>query len=252
MEQLDNARGGYRFLTGIPPFSSGAAASDGFEIVHVTLTRPVAWRDGFARIDRLLGEAGRPRQALCAIALRSPAPMSRDGFDEFNAGYRALLADWDILVGDHNPVARTNVAPIHRAPDKVSLYSFAYTVPAEGTDTTFVIAGAADAEVIQSPASMRIVRDGETGDDAMAEKSAHVMARMDERLRALGLAWADVTRTNIYTVHGLRAYLSETILAPLEAAAIHGIHWHLAHPPIAGLAFEMDVRGVRQDLWLQP
>ena len=141
---------------------------------------------------------------------------------------------------------------IHGAPAEFSLYSFAYTVAAEAVGATFVIAGAADADVTQSPAGIRIVRDGETGDDAMAEKAAYVMARMDERLRALGLAWADVTRTNVYTVHGLRAYLSETILAPLEAAAIHGIHWHLAHPPIAGLAFEMDVRGVCREHWLRP
>jgi hypothetical protein len=33
-------------------------------------------------------------------------------------------------------------------------------------------------------------------------------------------------------------------------AAIHGIHWHLSHPPIAGLIYEMDLRGVRREMRL--
>jgi hypothetical protein len=35
-------------------------------------------------------------------------------------------------------------------------------------------------------------------------------------------------------------------------AAIHGVHWHLAHPPIGSLAFEMDLRGVRRETRLTP
>ena len=42
--------GGYRFLPGIEPYSSGAVALPGYEIVHVTLCAPVPWRDGFALI----------------------------------------------------------------------------------------------------------------------------------------------------------------------------------------------------------
>ena len=51
MELLDNARGGYRFLTGIPAFSSGAAAMPGFEVVRVTLNHPLPYRSGFDAID---------------------------------------------------------------------------------------------------------------------------------------------------------------------------------------------------------
>jgi len=107
----DVSAGGYQFLPGISAFSSGVVASPGWEIVHATLSAPVPWRDGFTRIDRHLREAGRPRAALCGIELRSPAPFSFGGFDEFNQGYRALLAEWKILVGDDNPLPRTNVAP---------------------------------------------------------------------------------------------------------------------------------------------
>src|SRR5262245_63795181 len=92
MSQIPSARdvvaGHYRFLPGIAPFSSGAAAVSGYQVVHATLRSPIPWRDGFALIDRHLRAEGRPRAALCAIELRSPAPFTFDGFDAFNAGYQ--------------------------------------------------------------------------------------------------------------------------------------------------------------------
>src|SRR5215475_13918602 len=116
MSQMPPARdvtaGNYRFLPGIAPFSSGAAATSDCQVVHATLRAPIPWRDGFALIDRHLRAEGRPRAALCAIELRSPAPFSFDGFDTFNAGYRALLTEWKLLVDGENPIARTNVAPV--------------------------------------------------------------------------------------------------------------------------------------------
>jgi hypothetical protein len=74
-----------------------------------------------------------------------------------------------------------------------------------------------------------------------------VMAVMQARLAGLGATWADVTQVDVYTVHPLEAFLATDILAPMGPAAIHGIHWYLSHPPIAALAFEMDLRGVRRE-----
>ena len=84
----------------------------------------------------------------------------------------------------------------------------------------------------------------------MAEKAAHVMGIMAARLAGLGAGWADVTGVNVYTPEVLQPYLAETVLAPMGATAIHGVHWHMAHPPIEGLAYEMDVRGVTRELRL--
>ena len=67
----DVSAGSYRFIPGISAFSSGVVADSGWEIVHATLAAPVPWRDGFARIDRHLREAGRPRAALCGIDIWS-------------------------------------------------------------------------------------------------------------------------------------------------------------------------------------
>src|SRR5262245_46163129 len=97
MQTTNVPAGGYRFLPGITPFSSGVVATSGHQVVHATLRAPLPWRDGFALIDRHLAAEQRPRAALCAIELRSPEPFSFEGFDSFNTGYRALLAEWKIL-----------------------------------------------------------------------------------------------------------------------------------------------------------
>lgn len=140
----DCPNGGYRFLPGISAFSSGTVAMPGHEIVHVTLASPLPWRDGFVRIDRHLRGENRPRTALCGIELRSPQPFTFDGFAEFNEGYRGLLKEWNILVGEDNPIPRTNVAPVAAAPSEPSLYAFAYTVPGTTPAPTFIVAGAGE------------------------------------------------------------------------------------------------------------
>src|SRR5437763_7239020 len=165
--------GGYRFLPGIEPYSSGAVALPGYEIVHVTLCAPVPWRDGFALIDRHLREKSRPRTALCAIALRIPKALSFDGFAEFNAGYLEQLVAWGLLLVDGaNPIARTNVAPLVGAPLSPSLYAFAYAAPGATARTTFVVAGSGEGDRLNSDT---ILRRGGTSAEAIRQKAAFVM-----------------------------------------------------------------------------
>lgn len=240
----------YRFLPGGDPYSSGAVATPGWEVVRVTLESPVPWREGFAAIERHLRGLGRPRTALCAIELRVPTPLTFTGFAEFNRGYRALLGEWGLLVDGRNPVARTNVAPMVAPPSEPSLYAFSHTVSAEGPDRpTFVAAGSG--ELRPGPASRAsVVRPDETSAGAMREKATYVMSVMQARLAGLGATWAHVTAVGIYTVHPLESFLATEILAAMGPAAVHGVHWYLSHPPIAGLAYEMDLRGVRRELRL--
>jgi hypothetical protein len=240
----------YRFLPGGEPYSSGVVATRGWEMVHATLQTPVPWRDGFRGIERHLGALGRPRVALAAIELRVPAPLTFAGFAEFNQGYRALLGEWGLLVDGRNPVARTNVAPVVGPPSEPSLYAFSYTVAAGPAGRpTFVAAGSGELRPGQSSRA-GVVRPDETSPDAMREKAAYVMGVMQTRLAGLGAAWADVTAVDIYTAHPLESFLATDILAAMGPAAIHGVHWYLSHPPIAGLAYEMDLRGVRQEVRL--
>jgi hypothetical protein len=242
----------YRFLPGGDPYSSGVVATAGWEVVRATLPAPMPWRAGFARIERRLRKLGRPRTALCAVELRVPSPLTFAGFAEFNRGYRALLGEWGLLVDGRNPVARTNVAPVVGPPPEPSLYAFSYTVAAPGPSRpTFVAAGSGELRAGQASRA-GIVRPDDTSPGAMREKASYVMGVMSGRLAGLGATWADVTAVGVYTPHPLESVLATEILAVMGPAAIHGVQWHLAHPPIAGLAFEMDLRGVRREVRLSP
>jgi hypothetical protein len=240
----------YRFLPGGEPYSSGAVATPGSEVVHVTLQAPVPWREGFAAIERHLRAVGRPRTALCAIELRIPTPLTFAGFGRFNRDYRALLGEWGLLVDGRNPIARTNVAPVVGAPPEACLYAFSHTVPDQtGSRPTFVAAGSGELRAGQASRA-GIVRPDDTSPDAMREKAVYVMDVMQARLAGLGGTWADVTAVGVYTAHPLEGFLATEVLAVMGPAAVHSVHWYLSHPPIAGLAFEMDLRGVRRELRL--
>jgi hypothetical protein len=247
MPLIENAPGGYRFLEGIEPYSSGVVAAPGYEIVHASLPAPLVWREGFLLIEEHLRRLGRERAALCAVELRSPRPFTRAGFVEFNGDYVKLLDAWGLLVDGRNPIARTNVAPARNPPPEPSLFAFSYTVPAAAElPPTFVVAGAGDLR--GGPLlTAQIVRPNETGVDAMVEKAAYVLRAMTSRLEGLGVGWGRVTTTDVYTVQPLSPLLVETVADAISPAAARGICCHFTRPPIEGLEFEMDVRGVRRE-----
>ena len=247
---LSNSRGGFSFLRGGSAYSAGVVAGPGFTIEHVRLARAIPLTAGFQLVEGHLRAAGRPLWALCAVALRSPEPFSFAGFKEFNAGYVGVLKSWDILVDGVNPVARTNVAPEIGPPPKPSLYSFAYTVPAENAQPAFVVSGAGEMPEGSAGAN-DIVRRGETTPDAMGAKVRCVLGLVEGRMRGLGASWDRVTATNIYTVHDVNALLAREVLPYIGAAGQHGVTWHCARPPIVEIEYEMDLFGGTRETVIQ-
>ena len=250
MQLLDNFSGNYRFLTGIAPYSAGVVAMPGYEIIHVTLQTPLPYVQGFDVIEQYLAAQGRPLQTLCAVELRLPKAPSFQGFIDFNGGYRNLLTARNLLLGEHNPIARTNVAPAVQSPTEPVLYAFSYTVPSSSAaiDPTFVVAGAGDLRDQAQLTPDAVVRPGETSMHALLEKATTVMTVMHERLTGLQRNWTQATAVDIYTAQPIQPLLSQVIFPVIGRAAIHGVHWFYSHPPIADLLFEMDLRGVRQEL----
>jgi len=248
MPLLEQPAGGYRFLPGIGAYSCGAVSNPGFEIVHVTFQQPIAYRSGFARIEKLLAAHQRPKTALCGIELRSPKPYSFSGFAEFNAEYAKVLEGWDVFVNGVNPVARTNVAPVLDPPSEPALYGFSFARPcAPDLRPTFVVAGAG--ELPEGALSREaIVALGDTSPHGLLTKSRFVMDVMQCRLRDLGVEWPSVTTANAYTAHSLTPLLPE-ILGPMGSAGVHGVHWHYCRPPIEEIEYEMDMRGTRTELY---
>lgn len=250
MSLIDHPLGGYRFLPGIAPYSCGVVSAPGFEIVHATLHRPVPYRRGFEVIGRHLASEGRPKAALCGIELRSPCPFSFGGFAEFNAGYARILGGWGLFVEGANPVARTNVAPEVDPPREPVLYGFSYSRPCDPLlPPTVVVAGAGELPEGVLTAE-GIVRAGDTSPEGIAAKATFVMDLMEHRLRGLGGDWPTVTAIDIYTVHPIVRLLPELILGRVGEASAHGIRWFYSRPPIVGIEFEMDLRGVRTELRL--
>lgn len=248
MPLTDHPTGNYRFLPGITPYSCGVVSSHGFEIVHVTLQRPVAYLDGFAKIAEYLAAEARPKAALCAIELRSPRPFSFQGFADFNAEYADILRGWELFVDGVNPVARTNVAPVTNPPSEPVLYGFSFTRTCSNRESpTFIIAGAG--ELPEGYLSREhIVALGDTSPDALVIKARFVMDLMEVRLRGLGADWSRVSTINVYTAHSLTPLLPQIILGRIGPTSIHGTTWHFSQPPIAEIEFEMDMRGTRTEL----
>jgi hypothetical protein len=238
---IENSKGNYSFLKGISPYSAGVVAARGFAIEHVRLQSALPLHGGFSAIEKHLKALGRPRQALCAIELRSPRPFTFQGFADFNAGYVDILKSWDILRDGLNPVARTNVAPEVDPPSEPMLYGFSFTAPLDQPGITFVVAGAGELpEGSLDPHD--VVRRGEDSPDALRAKAQFVLGLMDSRLRGLGAGWKDVTTTNVYTVHNIHPLLRT--FPRLE----HGITWNYTRPPIVSIEYEMDLRGCRREI----
>ena len=240
-----NSRGGYRFLPGIEPYSSGVVAEPGWEIVHATLGHPLAWHAGLVSIRRYLEQMGRDPQALCGVELRCPEPFSMNGFMAFNREYRAVLEDWDLLIDGANPIARTNVAPVENPTSESVVVGFSYTVPSDIGRPTIVVAGGG--ELPGTLDSKSIVRVGETSEDAIFEKAQCVVEIMRNRLASLGSNDL-LSHINVYTEHNLRRSLAEAIIPGLPAAARLGVRWVYSRPPIRDIEFEMDLRGVVRDV----
>jgi hypothetical protein len=238
--------GGYRYIPGPFQYSGGVAAERGFTIHRVRFRQPVPLDEGFARMEAHLKGTGRPLMSLCACELRSPGQFSAQGFDDFNRRYVAILERWAIVSGDANPVARSNVCPELNAPAEPSVHAFSYTVTAgEDWYPSFVIAGSAEVREGAEPYEERFIRRGDTSPGALREKARHVVATMEKRMAALGVTWRDATATHVYTVHDLHPFLADEIVARGAAAA--GLTWVYARPPVVGLDYEMDVRGVEAE-----
>jgi hypothetical protein len=240
---IEFADGGYAFLEGVYPYSQGVIALPGFALERARFDRPVPLARGFAAIESRLAALGRPRTALCAAELRSPRPFSFDGFGEFNRRYVAVLEEWRIFRAGLNPVARSNVAPEIDPPAEPSFYAFCYTVPADAGGPNFVVAGSGEwPEGGRFPED--IVARGDTSAAGLRAKVRWVLDIMEQRLHGLGVGagWAAVSATQVYTVHDLHPLLGEEIVA--RGAAPGGLTWQYCRPPISGLEYEMDARGV--------
>jgi hypothetical protein len=240
-ELIHFPEGGYAFLKGGFPYSQGVNALQGYVIERARFAQPVPIVQGFAAIEAHFSALGRPRTALCAAELRSPAPLSMSGFKTFNEGYVEVLKRWSLFRDGLNPVARSNVAPRFAPPAEPCFYAFCYTVPGKNAGTNFVVAGSGEwPEGGKFPED--IVARGDGSPAGLKEKARFVLGKMQDRVAGLGSSWREATAVQVYTVHDIHSVVAEEILPRTGNGA--GLTWHYCRPPIQELEFEMDVRGV--------
>ena len=244
---VDHPAGQYKFLPAIPAYSSGVVAREGYEIVHATFLHPPAMKAGFQAIAEHLSSRKLKKAALCAVELRLPRPLSLEDFGAFNAGYIDTLKSWGIVLARGvNPVARTNVAPVAAPPPEPAFHGFAYVTKSAVLQKTFVVAGSGEiGDLGKYPGDL--IRRGDTSPAGIAEKTRYVMGVMETRLRALGVAWPDVTTIDIYTAQELSKALVEEIL---KRSGHNTLTWNYTRPPITDIEVELDLRGVRSDIVL--
>lgn len=244
---ISNAQGGYQFLPGIAPYSSGVIAAPGHQLVHATLKNPLPWHAGLPAVRKYLEKSGLSRFNLCGVELRCPAPHAMNGFIEFNRDYRDLLEEWDMLVDGANPLARTNVSPVVSPPSETVLHGFSYSVPSELKETTFVVAGGGELPH-RDLDDKHIVRFGETSEDALLEKAKCVIEIMKTRLHQLEADERMLSTIDVYTAHPIHRILNDVIIPEITAAARTGVHWYYTRPPVQNIEFEMDMRRVQTEV----
>ena len=226
----------------------------GYEIIHVRLSDALPLDDRtFSRLAEYLHQVSRPIPALCAIQLRMPLPLSFEGFSIFNDQYRDLLSQNNLLLDGVNPIARTNIASVPHTSNQPVVSAFSYTAAQpeilldRKTEKTFIVAGAGDLKDQTDLRPSSIVKAGETSPQALREKASVVLRVMQERLSGLEANWEMVSTVNVYTLCPIHIIMND-LIKTIGPAARHGITWSYGVPPIQGLDFEMDVRGIRKEI----
>jgi hypothetical protein len=245
MAAVDFLEGHYRYLPGVAQYSGGVRAAPGYRIERVRFADPVPLATGFQRIEEVIRSAGRPLTAFCACELRSPEPFSEAGFKAFNDLYIAALQRFGLVQDGVNPVARSNVCPELDPPKEPSFHAFAYTVEAAGAPVSFCIAGSGEAPEGQGNYRDHIVSYSDRSVEGLKAKADFVLAEMTRRMTALGVGWPETSASQVYTVFDFHPFLADTIIE--SGAARNGLTWHFARPPVQGIDFEMDCRGVADE-----
>ena len=238
--------GNYRFIPAVFQYSSGAAASPGYEVERVRFDRLLPLTEGFAQAAKYIQAAGRPLTSFCACELRSPAAFTEDGFRIFNEHYVKTLAEWGLFDGSANPVARSNVCPEIDPPAEPSFFAFSFTRPSQATTPSYVIAGGAEARGGSGSYPERIVRYRDLSAEGMREKVRFTAGEMERRLNAFGFSWKSTTAVQAYTVHDFHPFMSDELVR--RGATHSGVTWHFARPPVIDLEYEMDCRRVVREI----
>ena len=242
------SEGGYLYVPGVFQYSCGVAALPGNKIERVRFSEPVPMEEGFRRVAEVIQAAGQPLKSFCACELRSPAPFDDAEFKSFNKTYVGTLKDWGLFEQGDNPVARSNVCPELNGPTEPSFHSFAFARQSSSQTSkmserrSFIVSGSAEVPEGTDSYGGNAIAAGNTSAEGIRAKARWVLEEMERRMLLLGATWQDTTAVQIYSVFDFHSFLAEEIV--VRGAARNGVTWHFNRPPLTGLDYEMDCRGI--------
>jgi len=243
-----NERGGYLFVPGMPFFSFGAVAANGFEVVRAMFSRPPVFPEGLDAVERHLHSAGRPMQALCGFEFRNGRQATMAEFMAFNDSYIDRLRRSGMLVGDQMPLTRSNLVLTDTGASH-RIHAFTYTVPTSSPSNrlpTFVVAGIPEVRFLD-PNPLIVAKD-DLSLNGLRQKTVFILDTIERLLTTMGATWSDVTGIQLYTVRDLHPLIESVVLPRIGEAAMRGIQWHYVRLPVEGGDVEIDVRSVRAEL----
>lgn len=240
--------GNFRFIQG-GYFSMGVAALPGYELHRVRFRQPQPLEDGFRKIAAYLRGKSRPLEALAACELRSPAPLKRSDFEQFNKHYIDLLVSLGFSGQPPYPIGRSNLAPLYNPPTEPSLFAFSYTTPVDQKSSIrpvdFFISGKPE-NIEGQPGG--VYGGTDVSAEGLKSKAAYIVQALRQRVVQLGAEWSSITTSQIYTVHPIEAVIPSVFAG--SGLTNTGLTLFPSHPPVLGMEFEIDVRAVSRELVL--
>jgi hypothetical protein len=237
---------GYAYLPGGATFSEGIVTLPGYAMTRVVFCEPLHYRQGFERASAVLRGLGLTMRTVCGAELRIERPLSLDGFAQLNHEYVACLDSWGLRIGDESPITRTNIAVERPLSAQPLLYAFSYVHPQVSAAPAFLTAGTGEIDEHYT-----IVAQEDHSAAGIGAKVDYVIGALAQTLLHLEVDASNTTHIHTYTRLPLAVSTVNDALFSAFGSSFHGIRWFHERPPVESVAFEMDLRRIVGEQWLE-
>ncbi len=237
---------GYAYLPGGANFSEGVVTLPGYAMTRIVFCQPLHYRQGFERASVFLSALGLTMRAICGAELRIERPLSLDGFAQLNHDYVECLDAWGLRIGDDSPITRTNIAVDRVFPKQPLLYAFSYVHGHESVQRCFLTAGTGEID----DRDLIIALDDHSA-AGIGAKMDFVISALAQTLIHLEVDASSLTHVHTYTRLPIAVATLNDALSGVCGSLSCGIRWFYQCPPVQGVEFEMDVRRIVGERWLE-
>lgn len=229
----------FSYIPAISAYSSGVVPSLGYCLVGLRFNEPLNFLSALNYLYDYLPRVDLDPFNIVSFEFRCPQPFSFAGFDDFNTVYFNELGRRKLLIGEINPIARTNVSPLLTELSEPVLFGSHVLKETSQLNNDFVVAGSGEVKGPLDPGN--IIARADLSQRGLEEKVNFVLEEMLNRLLTLKEKYIEPTEINVYTVHHI-PNLIDIINDHLPGLAKSCVHLWKCAPPILEVEFEMDLR----------